>query len=127
MKKFILMAALLLCGCFTVMAQKRVVTGIVKDEYSIPMIGVTVLIQGTNNGTQTDISGHYSIECENKDTLVFSYLGAITQYIFVGAKQRIDVVLIYERHRYVSQEEVSDKLEVSLPMPDIDSDSTFEM
>lgn len=112
------MAMLFLCG-FVAMAQKRVVKGQVKDNYGIPLIGVTVTIQGTNEGTTTDISGYYEIICENKDTLVFSYIGAETERIRVGNKPYINVTLYHERTSYASQDEISSKFEVVFPKSDI--------
>ena len=40
-----------------------------------PLIGVNVLIKGTNTGTITDLDGYYSIEANTGDVLVFSYTG----------------------------------------------------
>lgn len=118
MRKLMLITALFLCG-FVAMAQKRVVKGQVKDNYGIPLIGVTVTIQGTNEGTTTDISGYYEIICENKDTLVFSYIGAETERIRVGNKPYINVTLYHERTSYASQDEISSKFEVVFPKSDI--------
>ena len=50
----------------------EIVFGFVYDEQKQPLIGVTVLIKGTNNGTVTDINGKYRIKTEKGKTLVFS-------------------------------------------------------
>jgi TonB-linked SusC/RagA family outer membrane protein len=56
-------------------AQERSVSGIVSDNAGMPLPGVSVLVKGTKNGTQSDFDGKYSIKAEPSDVLVFSYLG----------------------------------------------------
>mgnify|MGYP000129663425 CR=1 FL=1 len=51
------------------------VTGIVTDQSGQPLPGVSVLIKGTNKGTQTDFDGNYSIEILTGQELTFSYIG----------------------------------------------------
>ncbi|NCC09567.1 MAG: SusC/RagA family TonB-linked outer membrane protein [Bacteroidia bacterium] len=50
-------------------------TGIVKDETGEPLIGVSVQVKGSTQGTITDIDGKYSLQTESGKTLVFSYVG----------------------------------------------------
>ncbi len=72
--------ALLLLLCVQVaIAQQRTVTGTVTDGNGLPMPGVSVLIQGAQTGTQTDLDGKYSISAAPTDTLVFSFIGMQTQ------------------------------------------------
>lgn len=59
-------------------AQQINVSGTVKDDQGLPLPGVTVLVKGTKNGTQTDFDGNYTITIENGKTLVFSYVGMKT-------------------------------------------------
>ncbi|BDF52910.1 MULTISPECIES: carboxypeptidase-like regulatory domain-containing protein [Butyricimonas] len=54
------------------------ITGTVTDWARNPIIGATVVIQGTNIGTTTDLDGHYTIYAIPGDTLIFSYLGMKT-------------------------------------------------
>ena len=42
-------------------AQEKTISGTVTDEEGLPLPGVTVLIKGTNTGTQTDFDGNYSV------------------------------------------------------------------
>lgn len=60
-------------------AQERVVTGIVSDNTGLPLPGVSVLVKGTQTGTQTDFDGKYSIKASPSQVLVFSYIGMRTQ------------------------------------------------
>jgi TonB-linked SusC/RagA family outer membrane protein len=56
--------------------QNRTVTGTVKDAYGEPLIGVSVSIQGANQGVVTDVNGQYSIQVQgNNQSLRFSYVG----------------------------------------------------
>ncbi|GGG40191.1 SusC/RagA family TonB-linked outer membrane protein [Christiangramia forsetii] len=73
-------------------AQKEI-TGQVIDDNNIPMPGVTVLIEGTNQGTATDFDGFYSLEASPSDVLVFSFIGYDAQKVTVGEKTTIDLVL----------------------------------
>lgn len=56
-------------------AQERSVSGIVSDNAGMPLPGVSVLVKGTKNGTQSDFDGKYSIKAQPSDVLVFSYVG----------------------------------------------------
>ncbi|NLP58288.1 TonB-dependent receptor plug domain-containing protein [Lutibacter sp. B1] len=55
-------------------AQVKTVSGIVSDA-SGPLPGVTVVVKGTNTGTQTDFDGNYSIKASAGDILQFSFIG----------------------------------------------------
>lgn len=68
------------------------VTGKVVDDESEPLIGVSVLVEGTTQGTATDANGRYSIRVKRGDKLRFSYVGFASYSIKVD-KRRIDVVL----------------------------------
>jgi TonB-linked SusC/RagA family outer membrane protein len=59
-------------------AQERSVSGIVSDNAGMPLPGVSVLIKGTKNGTQSDFDGKYTIKAAPSDILVFSYVGMKT-------------------------------------------------
>lgn len=70
------------------------VSGIVSSaEDGSPVIGVTVMLKGTTTGTITDIDGRYTIEAEEGDVLVFSYVGYQTQEVTVVSNVSIDIVL----------------------------------
>lgn len=57
---------------------KRVVTGIVTDEYGDPIIGANVVEKGTTNGVITDADGKYSISVSEDAVLQISYIGYLT-------------------------------------------------
>jgi TonB-linked SusC/RagA family outer membrane protein len=74
-------------------AQDKTVTGTVTDEDGISLPGVNVIVQGTNNGTQTDFDGNYSINTAVGKKLVFSYVGFASKTVTVGTSNTIDVTL----------------------------------
>lgn len=90
--KFKWIFALLLAFSMQVtFAQEKTVTGTVKDGEGLPLPGVTVIVAGTNNGTNTDIDGKYSINVAQGQSLVFSYVSMNPQTIVVGASNTVDV------------------------------------
>ncbi|MCW4470526.1 mucoidy inhibitor MuiA family protein [Flavobacterium sp. MFBS3-15] len=63
------------------------VTGVVYDQTGMPVPGVNVIEQGTNNGTQTDIDGRYSININSGQNIEYSYIGMRGQTLPVYAQQ----------------------------------------
>ena len=62
-------------------AQEVTVSGTVTDDEGLPLPGVNVIQQGTNNGTQTNFDGNYSLTVPDGAMIVFSYLGFKTQEV----------------------------------------------
>jgi TonB-linked SusC/RagA family outer membrane protein len=73
-------------------AQVKTVSGTVSDS-SGTLPGVSVIIKGTNKGTQTDFDGKYSIKANEGDVLSFSYVGFKTNEQKVSSANTINVVL----------------------------------
>ena len=73
-------------------AQEKTVTGKVSDA-SGPLPGVTVIVKGTNTGTQTDFDGNYSINAATGAVLQYSYLGMQNIDKTVGTSNVINVVM----------------------------------
>lgn len=69
------------------------VKGVVKDVQGEPVIGATITLKGTSQGTVTDIDGRYSINANSDQSLVFSYLGYNEQTIAVAGRMEINVIL----------------------------------
>lgn len=75
-------------------AQKLSVSGTVRSQSGESLTGVTVKIQGTTIGIITDISGNYSLQnVPSNATLVFSFVGMLTQEIGLNGRKKLDVVL----------------------------------
>ena len=83
----------LLLASASAFAQTKTVTGTVTDAANEPLIGASVLVQGTSTGTITDMDGKYSISVTPEDVLAFSYVGMTSQTIKVGAQNVINVTL----------------------------------
>lgn len=72
----------------------HVVTGrIVSDEDGTPLPGVNVLVKGTSIGTVTDMDGYYRLSCPSNATLVFSFIGLVTQEAQVRNHGNLDMRL----------------------------------
>lgn len=54
---------------------KRTITGVVLDEINEPVIGASVLIEGTSRGTTTDIDGKFTLNVTTGDKLFINYIG----------------------------------------------------
>lgn len=76
-----------------IMAQ-RTIQGTVSDEQGVPLIGASLLAEGTNSGTVTDIDGKYELKLpDGTQKIIVSYTGFAQQVIEVGASNIVDVVL----------------------------------
>ncbi len=71
---------------------QRTITGTVTDDFG-PLIGATVVIQGTGTGTVTDIDGSFSLQANTGDVLEISYTGYSSTEVTVGVENDIAVVL----------------------------------
>lgn len=92
--RFLLMSMLLCLLIHPAQAQDRVtVTGRLTDTSHAPLIGASVIEQGTTNGVTTDTEGNYQISVSGNATLGFSFIGYKPQSIAVLNRTVIDVTL----------------------------------
>lgn len=76
-------------------AQNISVSGNVQDDTGFPIPGANVLIKNTSKGTVTDFDGNFTIEdIEVGATLVFSYIGYITQEVIVANADNLTIQLL---------------------------------
>jgi TonB-linked SusC/RagA family outer membrane protein len=73
-------------------AQKKNISGTVSDV-SGPLPGVSILVEGTRTGVETDFDGKYAIKASSGDVLIFRYLGYKTTQKVVGNSNTINVKL----------------------------------
>ena len=74
----------------TAYSQDVTITGTVTDANSEPLVGVNVLVKGTTTGAITDIDGNFSASGKKGSTLVFSYIGMLTQeVVYKGTALRV--------------------------------------
>lgn len=92
--------AVIILLCLPIMSVKAVpsqtstVSGVVisgTDE--LPLVGVSVLVKETANGTITDMDGSFKLNVVSGQTLVFSYIGYVTQEIVVTDQKSLNVIL----------------------------------
>ncbi len=81
-------------GCIGMNAQIRVSGTVIEAKEKLPIIGATVMEDGTSNGTVTDVNGNFSIMVKgSQSSLVFSYIGMRTAMVQVGKQSNITVSL----------------------------------
>ncbi|MCI1681311.1 MAG: TonB-dependent receptor [Bacteroides sp.] len=90
LKAHFLIVCFLLTSIFA-FSQEKVVTGSVTDSSGEPLIGVSILVQGTTNGIVTDLNGKYTIKVKPGETLDFSYIGMTKQSVKVGNQSIINI------------------------------------
>ena len=86
---------ILLLGLFVsvgAFAQKISVTGVVKDQTGLPIIGGNVMVKGSTTGVITDVDGKFTISANKGDILVISYVGFTTQEVQASEKQ-LNIIL----------------------------------
>lgn len=97
MKRFFLTSVMLLLVIFstTLLAQDRIVTGkVTGSDDGLPLPQVSVFLKGTTTGAPTNVDGEYRISVPaTGGTLVFRYLGYLTQEVEVGNQTVINIVM----------------------------------
>lgn len=76
----LLMGLILCVGAY---AQQLAVSGLVLDADGEPLIGASVMVKGTQNGTLTDLDGRFKINAKKGDVLTVRYVGYETQEVSV--------------------------------------------
>ena len=79
-------------------SQTKSIVGTVKDAKSgegIP--GVNVVIQGTTDGTITDLDGSFNLKVSNSSaSLTFSFIGYVPQTIALDGNTKLDILMVEE-------------------------------
>lgn len=87
---------LLLCcmvSSLVVTAQTKHTGRVIGSDDKLPIVGATVRVKGSTIGTQTDVSGQFTLNVNSGDILVVSYLGYTSQEVTVGGSNNINVTL----------------------------------
>ncbi|MFH6767854.1 TonB-dependent receptor [Gaetbulibacter aquiaggeris] len=83
-----------LMGVNYTFAQSMTVEGNVNDENGLPLPGVTIVIEGTSQGSTTNIDGYYTLSVPSGEAkLVFSYVGMQTLTVPINNRTVVNVVL----------------------------------
>ncbi|MBO3270660.1 MULTISPECIES: SusC/RagA family TonB-linked outer membrane protein [Hymenobacter] len=83
---------LLLCQA-QAWAQGTKVSGKITDNSNEPLIGVSVVVSGTTQGATSDVDGNYTVTAPDGASLVFSYIGYISQTVPVNGRSSINIIL----------------------------------
>ncbi|WP_298238585.1 SusC/RagA family TonB-linked outer membrane protein [uncultured Algibacter sp.] len=70
------------------------ITGGIKDESGVPLIGANVLVKGTSTGTVTDFDGNFSLTADTNATLMISYVGYVSQEVSLNGRTSVDIVMV---------------------------------
>ncbi|MCY1722945.1 TonB-dependent receptor [Prolixibacteraceae bacterium Z1-6] len=74
--------------------QKKTVTGtVISTADNLPIIGASVVIEGTTLGTVTNFDGEFTLEAEASDVLIISFIGYTQQRITVGNQTQFTINL----------------------------------
>lgn len=92
---FVVFILLALLSIGNLKAQERTISGNVTDD-SGPLPGVSVIIEGTTRGTETDFDGNYSLTANTGDILRFSFIGMTTVTRNVGVESLYNVYMLVE-------------------------------
>ena len=92
-RKLTVFLSLFFLGMGIITAQTQV-RGVVLDEAGETVIGATIQIKGTSQGTVTDYDGNFVLSAPENSTLVFSYLGMISQEL--PAQPNMQVVMQFD-------------------------------
>ena len=91
---FLSMIGLLMTAMAIAQTGQINVKGTVKDTNGEPIIAASILLQGSQTGTTSDINGNFSIQAPANGTLVVSYVGYQTQQIPIANRTNIQIVMV---------------------------------
>lgn len=91
-----LLALIIMIGIMPAYSQTKSVSGTVTTVTGEALPGVTVLVQGTTNGTITDLDGRFHIDAPDNGTLVFSFMGYESQTHPINGRTTFNVSLSEE-------------------------------
>ncbi|MFA5229013.1 MAG: carboxypeptidase-like regulatory domain-containing protein, partial [Candidatus Paceibacterota bacterium] len=91
-RRLMMFLSLFLMGIGIITAQTQV-RGTVVDDTGEPVIGATIQVKGTTQGTVTDIDGNFSLSAPANGTLIVSYVGMRTQEVAVRPTMNITLAV----------------------------------
>ena len=92
-KKIVLTIAAVLFVCASAFAQNKQISGTVTGPDGTPVVGATVVVEGTTLGTSTDLQGKYVLAAPTNGTLVFSFIGYEDTSVAINGKTTVNAVL----------------------------------
>lgn len=92
LSKFLTFLMLLMISSYAFAQEKRI-NGTVTDPSGSPLLGATLLVKGTTNGTSTDFDGNFNIKVNVGDNLEVTYIGFETKTVTVDSRDTYTIVL----------------------------------
>ncbi|WP_225035273.1 SusC/RagA family TonB-linked outer membrane protein [Winogradskyella sp. SM1960] len=89
----------ILIFCFTsnnLFSQDINVSGQVQDENGMPLTGVNIYVKNSQIGTLSDFDGNYNLSVPSQATIIFSYIGYITQEVIASSDNPIINIVLQE-------------------------------
>ena len=91
----VILAIMLLCYLPVQAQTPTVISGTLTDSLDTgPIVGASIMVQGTKVATQTDANGKFSISASQGATLIFSYIGYVEKKIVVGSNANLNIRLL---------------------------------
>lgn len=87
----------------TVKNTQRTIKGLVKDSKGEPIIGASVSVEGSSNGTITDLDGNFTLELSTNSTLRISYIGYVTQTINISSNKSFYEIILKEDNKMLDE------------------------
>ena len=76
-------------------SQEKIISGSVQDSEGLPLIGATVIVKGSTEGTTTDLNGNFQLSvADDVNVLVFSYTGYEPQEVVLDGRLNLEIILI---------------------------------
>ncbi|MDU1890397.1 MAG: TonB-dependent receptor [Dysgonomonas sp.] len=91
---FLFLSILLHSGIYAQTTNNILIEGTVVDQQKEAVIGASVVVKGTINGTVTDIDGHFKLNAPSDAVLVISYIGFEIQEISVNGQNKLSITLL---------------------------------
>ena len=88
----LLVLLLLLCHGYSY-AQASKISGKITSATNEALIGVSIVVSGTGQGTVSDVDGNYALTAPDDATLVFSYVGYVSQTVAVKGRSSINIIM----------------------------------
>lgn len=88
-KRLTMLLACLFLSLGMAFAQKKVTGTVISQEDGLPVIGATVMVQGTKTGTTTDVNGNFTLSVPNNKKLVISYIGMTPQTVTAKSGMKV--------------------------------------
>ena len=92
-RKLVLSLVAVLAVSFMALAQNKQVSGTVTDSHGVPVVGATVMVDGTNQGTTTGADGKFAVSAPANGSLTVSFIGFAEQTVAIAGKTTFEVVL----------------------------------